>query len=163
MTLREHLIDELTRSHDREPWHGPSRRALLDGVRAADAGAHPVAGAHSIWELVLHMTAWTREVSRRLHGAPPAEPSEGDWPAVGELTEPRWREACLALDRAHGALLGIMATLPPERLADRVGRTHEPALGTAPTMALMIAGIAEHDAYHCGQVAILKRALRAPL
>ncbi|MBA2293266.1 MAG: DinB family protein [Gemmatimonadales bacterium] len=161
MTLREHLIEELTRSHDRQPWHGPSRRALLDGVGAAEAALHPVVGAHSIWELVLHMTSWTREVSRRLHGAPPAAPSDGDWPEVGEPTEARWREACFALDRAHAALLGIVAALPPERLGDRVGTGDEPELGTGTTMALMIAGIAEHDAYHCGQVAILKRAITA--
>ncbi len=81
--------------------------------------------------------------------------------AVGKATDARWRDACLALDRAHAALLGIVAGLPPERLADRVGSADNPALGTGTTTALMVAGIAEHDAYHCGQIALLKRALSA--
>lgn len=161
MPLSAHLVEQLTRSHDRQPWHGPSRRALLTGVSAREAAMRPIAGAHSIWELVLHMTAWTREVSRRLHGAAPAEPAEGDWPAVGEPSEARWAQACLDLDRAHAALLSIVAALSPTRLADRVGDIDEPSLGTAPSVALMVAGIAEHDAYHCGQVAMLKRAIRA--
>ena len=33
---------------------------VLEGVSAEAAAAHPVAGAHSIWELVLHLTGTYR-------------------------------------------------------------------------------------------------------
>ena len=158
-TLRSHLADELTRSHNRGAWHGPARSELLTGISAPDAHAHPVPGAHSIWELVLHMTAWTREVSRRLHGAAPAEPLEGDWPKVASPTDANWTAALVDLDSAHAALLATVASLPVERLDDIVGSADDPALGTGTTCAMMIAGIAEHDAYHCGQIALLLRAL----
>jgi hypothetical protein len=39
------------------------RHSLLAGVSPEEAAAHPIAGAHSIGELVLHMTAWTCEVT----------------------------------------------------------------------------------------------------
>ncbi len=159
MSLTSHLVDELTRSHDRNPWHGSSRKELLRGVTAEAAASRPVPGVHSIWELVLHMTSWTREVSRRLHGAAPAEPIEGDWPAVGRATDSRWAAALIDLDQAHAALCAIVAALPPERLGERVGTADDPALGTGTSFALMVAGIAEHDAYHCGQIALLKRAM----
>lgn len=159
MSLTAHLVDELTRSHNRHPWHGSSRKELLQGVSAAAAASRPVPAAHSIWELVLHMTSWTREVSRRLHGAAPAEPADGDWPAVGRTSTTRWVAALVDLDQAHAALLAIVAALPPERLRARVGEEGDPALGTGTSFALMIAGIAEHDAYHCGQIALLKKAM----
>ena len=41
----------------------------------------PIPGAHTIWEIVLHLTAWTREVDRRVLGGEPRFPEEGDWPA----------------------------------------------------------------------------------
>ena len=37
------------------------------------------------------MTAWTREVTRRLGGGTPALPEDGDWPAVAEVSEAAWK------------------------------------------------------------------------
>jgi hypothetical protein len=43
----------------------------------------------------------------------------------------------------------------------RIGEFREPALGTGVTVAAMLAGLAQHNACHGGQIAILKRALAA--
>lgn len=161
MTLRPHLLDELRRSHGGQPWHGPATRDALDGVTAADAAATPIAGAHSIWQLVLHMTAWTREVTRRADGGEPGMPEMGDWPAVGRPTAARWDAAQADLAAAHAGLLAVLERLPAARLRERVGTADDPPLGTGPTMAIMLAGIAEHDAYHTGQIVLLKKALAA--
>src|SRR5438552_2144561 len=74
--------------------NGPSLRELLDGVPALQAASKPIPGAHSIWELVLHVEAWEREVSlvlatklyETLDG-------EADWPAVLETGAQDWRRA----------------------------------------------------------------------
>ena len=76
------LRSVLRRSFDGHSWHGPSLADVLDGVDARAALAHPVAGAHSIWELTHHLMAWTREVTRRLEGQPAGMPREGDWPEI---------------------------------------------------------------------------------
>jgi len=49
-------------------WHGPALLELLADVNAGKAAARPIAGAHSIWELVLHIAAWDKAVARRLAG-----------------------------------------------------------------------------------------------
>jgi uncharacterized damage-inducible protein DinB len=157
--LLEHFREQFRRAHAGQPWYGPSRHSLLAGISAQEAAAHPISGAHSIWELVLHMTVWTREVSRRIGGAEPAIPPEGDWPAVGKVSREVWTAALQRLDEVHEELLAQVATLDPARLDSRVGTTTEPAVGTGVTVAGMIAGLGEHDAYHCGQIALLKRAL----
>jgi hypothetical protein len=41
-------------------WHGPSVLEALQDVTAEVAYAHPVAAAHSIWELVLHLIGITQ-------------------------------------------------------------------------------------------------------
>jgi hypothetical protein len=81
------LATDLERAVSGQPWHGPSLAMLLEGVTARDAAAHPIAGAHSIWELALHLTAWTDEVARRLGGAAPSEPEA----ATGHLCLSRIR------------------------------------------------------------------------
>ena len=53
----EILADQISRAFRGESWHGPSVREVLAGVSAADAAAHPIAGAHSIWKIVLYLTA----------------------------------------------------------------------------------------------------------
>ena len=80
----ERIVDQLEREHAGEPWHGTALAAVLQRVTAEQAARRPLAGGHSIWEIVLHMTAWKNEVRHRLSGALAGEPREGDWPPVGE-------------------------------------------------------------------------------
>jgi uncharacterized damage-inducible protein DinB len=156
-----HIVEPLRQSLSGDPWHGPSIAALLADVTPGDAVAHPVAGAHSIIELVLHLAAWTREVVSRLRGNPPALPVIGDWPPCAGDAGSAWAAARRALDEAHAELVPIAERLSAGRLTERIGDLREPALGTGVTVAAMLAGLAQHNAYHGGQIAILKRALVA--
>lgn len=49
------LAEQLARALEGEAWHGLSVLEVLAGITAEQAAAHPIAGAHSIWELVLHL------------------------------------------------------------------------------------------------------------
>lgn len=134
-------------------WHGPALVDLVGDVSAGDAHAHPVPGAHSIWELVYHMTAWTEIVRERLASPGMVEPTpDEDWPPVRDSSADAWRSAVERLKAAHRELAADVAVLDDSRLIGRVpGREH--------SVLAMLHGIVEHDAYHAGQIAILKRAL----
>ena len=147
----------LERSVAGDPWHGPSLAALLADMTADEAARRPIAGAHPILEIVLHVAAWAEEVGARLAGGPPGDPAAGDWP----LPCP-WDQAHARLAAAHAGLLRRLASFPDERLGERFGGERVPALGTGVTYAEMAIGVAEHNAYHGGQIALLKRALRPP-
>jgi uncharacterized damage-inducible protein DinB len=153
------LVGQIEATQVGEPWYGSSRVRLLAGLTAEQAAAHPIPAARSIWELVLHMIAWTREVTRRIQGQPPAEPIEGDWPAVPTATPQAWADAQSELAAAHAALLAAVATMPDQRWHQVVGESREPALGTGVDVAGMLVGLAQHDAYHTGQLVIVRRAL----
>ena len=152
------LIRQLAATHDGDPWYGSSRMSLLKKVRYTQAAAQPVAGGHAVWGLVLHMTAWTNEVRRRLGGAAPAEPLEGDWPPVADVSAAAWDAAREALTTAHAQLVAALEALPESRWQERVGQLRDPALGTGIDVEGMIVGLAQHDAYHTGQIATLLRA-----
>jgi uncharacterized damage-inducible protein DinB len=156
------LVDQLERAHAGDPWHGSSRAGLLADVSADEARRRPAPAVHSIWELILHMTAWTREVTLRLHGRKAADPEMGDWPALpASPDETAWRAALAALDEAHLALRDVVRGLDASRLAMRVGDERNAALGTGVTLAQTINGLVQHDAYHSGQIAIVKKLLRS--
>src|SRR5689334_23040362 len=100
----ERLARELDATMSGDPWYGTAVSRILDGVDAGKAAARPFESGHSIWELVLHMTAWVSEVKRRLDGGMHGEPLEGDWPAVGATTPAAWADAVSELRSAHADL-----------------------------------------------------------
>ncbi len=154
---RATLAEDIARSVAGDPWHGAGLQTLLADVGDAEAAAHPIAGAHSIAELVLHVAAWMDEVARRLDGARPAEPAAGDWPPLVA-----WPEARARLAAAHARLQRALADFPESRLAERLGGERDAPLGSGVSFAVMLAGVAAHNACHGGQVALLRRALRPP-
>lgn len=152
------LADLWRRSCWSDPWHGSSLGALLRDVDAATAASRPLEGAHSIWEVVLHLTGWTGEVARRLEGHAPAMPQSGDWPTPPEPTAARWQETLDALADAEGRLERLIVAFPEDRLGERVGHERDAPLGTGVSYEGLIQGSLQHNAYHGGQIALLRRA-----
>jgi uncharacterized damage-inducible protein DinB len=159
MSEIDRIIDELQREHGGDPWHGSPLLGILEGVTADQAAAKPLPGAHSIWELVLHIIGWKGEVRRRLSGAPAGDPEEGDWPAIGAPTAERWDDARARLQKAHEALLAAVRQVPEPRLYEATNDPRNPPLGTGVSYYILLHGIVQHDVYHSGQIALLKKAV----
>jgi len=153
------LRAQLSHAVSGDPWHGAPLTRLLDGLTATQAAAEPIAGAHSIWELVLHLAAWQGEVAERVRGRVWSMPDAGDWPPVGEVSEARWSAAQASLETTRAALDQALADLTEEGLDRRVGSERDPAMGSGVTLREAVLGVVQHHAYHGGQIALLKRAL----
>lgn len=164
MPPRDRLLDALARAHAGTPWHGPSRADVLRDITAREAAWRPAVDAHTIWELVLHMRSWTREVLRRAQGEVPGDPEDGDWPTMPEPANAKaWKQTLESLDGAHSALASHVAAMDDAARAAQVkDRPWDPP-GHAITQRAMIRSLAEHDVYHTGQVALMKRLARAAL
>lgn len=152
------IVDQLEREHAGDPWHGSPLAVILEGITWEHAAAKPLAGAHSIWELVLHVTGWKNEVRRRLSGAPAGEPEAGDWPSVGLPTAEGWEQAREHLDLAHRLLVSAVKEFPEADLYTPTNDARNRALGVGVTYYELLHGIVQHDVYHAGQIAILKKA-----
>jgi uncharacterized damage-inducible protein DinB len=157
--LGELLARQVQMASEGSPWHGPGLLDNLAAVTAQQAAARPFATTHSIWELVLHLTGWAREVARRLDGAPKGAPPEGDWPAVTEISQPAWEKACEALRHAHRELAEKVRRFPEARWTDSVAQPAAAAGEGDASFAETIAGLLQHDAYHSGQIGLLRKAL----
>jgi uncharacterized damage-inducible protein DinB len=155
MSEIQRIVDQMDRAFDGDAWHGPPLKPMLDGLSADEALKHPIHGAHSIWELVLHITAWNTIVRDELLGTSAQVTPEVDWPPVRDVAEIEWRRAVQNLVDARSRLRKTVAGLRDEQLDER------PAPRTSNTRYLMLHGIVQHDLYHAGQIAILKKALQA--
>ena len=153
------IVDQLEREHAGDPWHGSPLSAILAGLTHEQASARPLPGAHSIWELVLHLSAWKNEVRRRLSGAPAGEPEQGDWPAVGDPTAERWITARERLELAHRLLVSAVKEFSEPNLFIPSNDARDRELGVGVTYYELLHGLVQHDVYHAGQIAILKKGL----
>ncbi len=159
MSEASRLIDQFNRAHDGDPWHGSPLKAIVTGVTAGQAGIEPPNGAHSIWALVLHITSWRNEAAERATGKPAGEPAAGDWPEVGDPTPLRWAAALVALDAAHANLVRVVRGMSDEHLMKSTSDPRNPPLGTGASYYELLHGIVQHDAYHAGQIAVIKKVL----
>lgn len=155
MTEIDRILDQLKRAFEGHAWHGPSIKESLHGVTAAQAHARPLANAHSIWELVHHIAVWEDVGRRRLEGDPAEVPisSTEDWPPAEDVSEAAWEKSKAALESGHQALVEAVARVPESRL-------DKPILEGKSTVYVTLHGVIQHDLYHAGQIAMLKKALK---
>jgi len=145
------IADQLRRAFEGDAWHGPALLELLDDVDAATAAARPLADVHSIWELVLHIAAWDGAAIKRLGGKKTQLKREKNFPPVPEPTEAAWHEAIAHAERTHDTLVKTVAGLSDVELRERCpGKKYD--------FYHLLHGVAQHELYHAGQIAILKKA-----
>ncbi len=158
MTEIEKTIDQLQRAFKKDSWSGPSLQEVLAKVTAEIAAAKPIENAHTIWEIVLHLAAWKSVVRQRIEGKPLRTPEEGDWPAVTDISEDAWRKTLALLEQRHEELVKVVRVLTDERLDDILITEHSRETGGGVSGYITLHGIIQHDLYHAGQIALLKKA-----
>ena len=144
------IADQLRRAFDGSAWHGPALLELLENVDAAAASEKTLHGVHTIWELVLHIAVWDDAGLQRLGGKKWQPKGLANFPPAPRPTEVAWRKAVAATKRTHDKLVTTVAALPDSRLWERVpGKRYD--------FYHLLHGIAQHELYHAGQIAILKK------
>lgn len=145
------IVDQLNRAFDGEAWHGPALMEILDGVDAKTAAARPIPFAHSIWELVLHISVWEQVCIRRIRGESVSLTDEEDFRRIKDVSDAAWQAAVQTLRQNHAELIKAVSALPESRLYD-------PLTDKDYNILFMLNGAVQHAAYHGGQIALLKRA-----
>ena len=156
MSRATRLANHIERTATGPMWHGPALADVLEGVDAARARARPIAGAHTIWEIVLHITAWSDIARQRIHGEATGDPTpEQDWPEPGSDpafgSDPAWTGAVERMTESHRRLAADTRLLDDAALNARVNGLDYP-------VGILLDGVVEHGTYHGGQIALLKKA-----
>jgi uncharacterized damage-inducible protein DinB len=146
------ILDQMDRAFSGDAWHGPSLMSVLDGISAEDASTHPIRGAHSIWELVHHASAWNTISQHRVSGENVEITPERDWPPVWEVSEVAWKRALDNLVASHKSLSDSVKGFSDQRLEEK-------ATGPDYSCYTVLHGVVQHNLYHAGQIVMLKKAL----
>jgi len=153
MSEAARITDQLHRAFDGEAWHGDSLFEILDGVTAKQAAARRSADTHTIWELVLHIAAWDDAARRRLGGVEVTVLEVENFPSITDTSESAWNKALAEVRRVHEHLIAAVAAFPESRLEEIVPGKE----GSHYTFYYMLHGVVQHELYHAGQIALLKK------
>jgi hypothetical protein len=93
---------------------------------------------------------------RRLNGDPAQLPDSEDWSDVKDHDEAAWEKTKQNLVETHQQLLQAIAALDDSRLDQPI--MDHPQIPFSSTYVTLHGGV-QHDLYHAGQIAILKKAL----
>ena len=147
-TLAKHIEQTVTGPM----WHGPALAQVLQAVTHDRAAMRPIPGAHSIWEIVLHIAVWAEIARARLKGQSTGDPPpDQDWPAVSGDSLDDWRIAVERLGFSHRLLAADVRELDDPQLDGLVP-------GQEYSLSVLLHGVVEHGTYHGGQIALLTKA-----
>jgi hypothetical protein len=149
MSEIERIAGLLAETFEGEPYYGPSVLGTLENVTADVAARKPRWSAHSIWDLVAHLTAeldYARDVLEGTAG--PWIEGETTWPAVTDLSEAAWDRAVRDLEKANRALVQAVKRLDDAVLDRKPIRVRGP-------FYVMLHGTLQHGVYHAGQISLL--------
>ena len=139
-------------------WQGAALAGAVRGLSASAALRRPAKGRRNIHEIFLHAVYWKYAVRRRLNPSDdaPFRGSPSNWPAAPTSPDERqWKRAVRLLKDEHESLMRAIEGL------DEASLDQVPPGGRTWTRAQLIMGIASHDAYHTGQVQLLKKLIPA--
>jgi hypothetical protein len=150
------IADQLRRAFTGEPWHGSPLCELLAGITAKQACDYPLASAHNIWELVLHIETYVHAAYEVVEGVPMPQiaGTQSDWRPVSDAGTAAWTAATNRLFQSAARLAKGIEGFTDEGLTDTVpGREYD--------FYYLFHGIVQHSLYHGGQIAMLKMAVDA--
>jgi hypothetical protein len=90
----------------------------------------------------------------RMEGEACQPEGDANFPPMSTPTEETWRETVANAKRTHDKLIKAVAVLPGSKLRETVpGKKYD--------FQFMLPGVVQHELYHAGQIAILKKAVEA--
>ena len=150
MTEVERINDQIIQAYQGEPWLGFSVKDLLADVTPEQAARRPIPDAHTIGELVGHISAWQQIARRRLEGEAVNDIADDlNFPGA-DGTEDCWRAILQALDESTHALSQRVAKLSDDELSQIVP-------GKSYSIYFLLHGVVQHTTYHAGQIMMLKK------
>lgn len=147
------IAQQMRFAQDGAAWHGPNLEEILKDISAEQAAAHPIAQAHSIWELVLHIIAWREYGSKMLAGEESDDPEKDmsmNFPATPAVNAANWQLAKEKLKESSVRLGAKIESYDEEKLEEQVPRKNY-------DFYKLMHGIVQHDLYHAGQLILLKK------
>ncbi len=157
MTNSSKLYNQLSTILYGHAWYGTPIYTIIDNVTFESAFEKVPGASHTIAEILMHMLAWTEEVTSRMQGNAADTPAGGDWPDVGEPDEQKLQQMVNNFKLANVELLQLIDEFAEDKWGQATNDERGRYSGDELSYEAMIAGLIQHHVYHAGQIVLLNK------
>jgi uncharacterized damage-inducible protein DinB len=148
------IIRSLDNTLDGSPWYGRPVYQILGEVESSVAYEKPSPASHSLIDLLYHMLTWAEFTLKRIEKDQIndlAAFEKLDWRQIDPMLHD-WDEGLAALVATHQQIIAILHTKTDDFLEEKVDYREY-------NFRFLLNGLIQHNIYHLGQVALLKKIL----
>ena len=148
------IIRNLQNVNSGQPWFGKPVHALLEEVNPGAVYRKPNNTGHSLIDLLYHMITWAGFVMKRVEGETEEDPAafeKLDWRPIDPALH-SWEKGMEEFKSIHSTVIRLLESKEDYFLKEMVeGRNFN--------FRFMLNGLIQHNIYHAGQIAFLKKML----
>jgi hypothetical protein len=140
-TLRSILLDQLHSTHDKSDWFVCANVAVAN-LAPEQANWTDGKGNHSVGQLTYHLVFWNQRALQNFRGEKPAKLSGSNDETFTNFDAKKWNDTVQQLDQVMTGIEKAVESATDAQLAE-----------WAPT----IANISTHNAYHIGEIVMVRK------
>lgn len=140
-TLRGVLLEQLRTTHNQKEWFAPANTAVA-GLTADQASWRDSKGNHSVGQLAYHLAFWDREELAKFKGEPEVKYSGNNDDTFNGFDPKKWDETVKQLDEVMTGWEKAVEAADDKKIAE---------------WASTIAHIGAHNAYHVGEMVLVRK------
>jgi uncharacterized damage-inducible protein DinB len=142
-------INNFNQLYEKGAWFGDTYLEKLADVTEKEAFTQPMKGVHSIAELVSHVIHWRGGITKDSY---PSMESPDNWRSLDTLKAMGWKKLLEEFTGSQKQVISVLKNARPEYFKEeyRPGNTRD----------YLVEGIIQHDIYHLGQLALVKKMIR---
>jgi uncharacterized damage-inducible protein DinB len=149
------ITEQLKDVYNGEPWFGRSVHEILKEVDESIVFEKP-SGQHSILELLWHMITWKEFTISRLRDENDKSLKyfeNLDWRTLDHSDKTLWQQGLQRFSELHNELVEVIPQQKDELLSKKINERNY-------DFRKLLNGVIQHDIYHLGQIAYLKKLLQ---
>jgi len=138
------LVSRVNNFHSGDASYGDPATKILEGITSESALKRPDKNCHNAAELLAHIVGWEDVYLKRFHGDSKATIDQNlsfDWKRIDKNEKTAWKSLVAAFEKNHEQLVSLLE--------------QEKSDGQAKEK--LVDDIMEHDVYHLGQIAFIKK------
>lgn len=149
MTELQKIVQLFTDLQKGDCWIGLNLQDALSSVDAATASYKRTENGNAIWQLVNHLIYWRKTVMIRLNGKN-ERPEMTDFYFPENRTEVLWQETVTEFEKVSDTFIQTLKAFDENKLDQASPKKEQ-------TYYQLLMGCLQHDAYHMGQIVLLKK------
>ena len=151
----QYIIKSFESTLSGQPWFGRAVYEILGEVDESKAGTKPNGTEHSMLDLIWHMNTWAEFVLGSLENRGPEDMKAieaNDWRNI-DPNKHTWKKGVDQLKTTHDKVIELLTRKEDDSFLSDIVPTRKF------NFRFMLNGLIQHNIYHLGQVAYVKKML----